>query len=364
MNNNKLEEIKKKINNLKVIGYKEEKLISESKFLSIIKGTYTLNNNQTIIRESIIKNIGTGNAVCIFSLTEDNKILLVIQPRTALPTENKINIELPAGYIDNNEDPIKASKRELREETGYTSNNLIYLDSYYPSQGASSEKIDLILALNCKKKRNQDLDPDEFIEYIEVDFDEFEYLLENNYILDANCRIAYYKALEYLENTRLTNIVNTLIEQNKTIALMESCTGGYLASSITNIENSSKVLKYSAITYSNESKIKMGVNPNIIDKYSVYSIECAKEMAYNISKYIDSNYGIGITGTLKKYDKNNNTKDNDIVYISIYNKDKDEYYDYKYKVTSKKRINNKRIIINKIIYNLEEILRTTTKLND
>ena len=73
---------------------------------------------------------------------------------------------------------------------------------------------------------------------------------------------------------------------------MESCTGGGVVNAITNIEGASEVLKFSAITYSNEFKIKMGVDSNIIDKYSVYSIETAMEMSKNISKFSNSNYGI------------------------------------------------------------------------
>ena len=69
----------------------------------------------------------------------------------------------------------------------------------------------------------------------------------------------------------------------------------------------------------------MGVNKDIIDKYSVYSMETAKEMSYNISKFANSNYGIGITGKLNRVDKNNLFGDDNVVFISIYNKDNNEY---------------------------------------
>lgn len=46
---------------------------------------------------------------------------------------------------------------------------------------------------------------------------------------------------------------------------MESCTGGGVANAITNIEGSSRVFMFGAVTYSNEYKIKMGVNRNIIE---------------------------------------------------------------------------------------------------
>lgn len=50
---------------------------------------------------------------------------------------------------------------------------------------------------------------------------------------------------------------------------MGSCTGGGIANAITNIEGASEILKFSAVTYSNEFKIKMGVDEKIIEKYTV-----------------------------------------------------------------------------------------------
>ena len=103
----------------------------------------------------------------------------------------------------------------------------------------------------------------------------------------------------------MKDLVKLLIEKNKTISTMESCTGGGVANAITNVEGASNVLKFSAVTYSNEFKIKMGVDKSIIDKYSVYSIETANEMSKNISKFTNSDYGIGITGKLNRVDENN-----------------------------------------------------------
>ena len=119
----------------------------------------------------------------------------------------------------------------------------------------------------------------------------------------------------------LEKLVKKLINNKKTISTMESCTGGALVSSITNVEGASEILKFSAITYSNQFKIKMGVSKDIIDKYSVYSIETAKEMSYNISKFTNSNYGVGITGKFGKIDKENLAGDDYTVFISIYDKD-------------------------------------------
>lgn len=95
-------------------------------------------------------------------------------------------------------------------------------------------------------------------------------------------------------------IVKYLNENNKTISFMESCTGGFLASEITNVSGASNVLKVSLVTYSNEYKMKFGVTKNTLDKYTVYSEETAKEMAKNVAEFAKSNYGIGVTGELRK----------------------------------------------------------------
>lgn len=146
----------------------------------------------------------------------------------------------------------------------------------------------------------------------------------------------------------MKQIVEKLRNLNKTISTMESCTGGLLASCITNIPNSGDIFKFGAVTYSNNYKIKMGVDSKIIDKYTVYSIETARSMAKNISEYTNTNYGIGITGKLNKYDKNNLCGDDSTVFISIYDVDNDKYSDTSIKVTGKTRLQSKKQVIKEV----------------
>lgn len=146
----------------------------------------------------------------------------------------------------------------------------------------------------------------------------------------------------------MEELVNKLIDNNKTISTMESATGGAVVSVITNVDGSSRVLKFSAITYSNEYKIKMGVKKETIDKYSVYSTQVAKEMSFNISKFSNSNYGVGITGKLNRVDENNLFGDDSTVFISIYDRDNDKYYNEIVKAIKTNRIDNKRLVIDKI----------------
>ncbi len=154
----------------------------------------------------------------------------------------------------------------------------------------------------------------------------------------------------------MRKIVEKLKDKKMTIATMESCTGGGVANAITNIEGASEVLKFSAVTYSNEYKIKMGVSPLVIDKYSVYSMETAKEMSKNISRFAESTLGVGITGKLNRVDKENKYGEDNQVFISIYHEKTDSYQTKMIEVKKQSRMENKKLVIDVVISMLEEIL--------
>ena len=155
----------------------------------------------------------------------------------------------------------------------------------------------------------------------------------------------------------MKELVELLIKKKKTVATMESCTGGGVSNAITNIEGASEILKFSAVTYSNEYKMKMGVSSEIIDKYSVYSKECSDEMSKNISLFAGSDFGVGITGKLNRVDINNPYGEDNVVFISVYDKEKDKFYNEKVEATLGSRLENKELVIEKIIAMLKDILK-------
>ena len=144
----------------------------------------------------------------------------------------------------------------------------------------------------------------------------------------------------------MKNTVLELIKHNITISTMESCTGGAIANAITNTEGASDIFEYSAITYSNQSKIKMGVSAEIIEKYSVYSKEVAREMAKSIANFSNSRLGVGVTGRLNRADKNNVGGDTSSVYVAIYDSVEDSYYEAKTTAKQASREDNKSDIVN------------------
>lgn len=83
------------------------------------------------------------------------------------------------------------------------------------------------------------------------------------------------------------------------------------------------------------------LSKKVIEKYSVYSKETAREMSEKIADFTGSNYSIGITGKLNRRDENNNYGKDNEVFICIYNRDICKYYDYSLIVMNDTRKENK-----------------------
>lgn len=154
----------------------------------------------------------------------------------------------------------------------------------------------------------------------------------------------------------MEKVVNLLKEKGLTISTMESCTGGAVANAITNVEGASSVLQFSAVTYSNDFKIKMGVSSEVIDKYSVYSIETAREMCKNISLFANSTYGVGITGKINRVDENNLFGEDNKIFVSVYDSINKVYHGKEIEAITGTRSENKNYIVGEIEKLLLEII--------
>lgn len=87
-----------------------------------------------------------------------------------------------------------------------------------------------------------------------------------------------------------------LTEHNQWLAVMESMTGGLLASTITDQPDSSKHFTGGVVAYSPDVKVQLGVPRETIERYGVVSEETARAMARAIREYFHADYGLGITG--------------------------------------------------------------------
>ena len=92
-------------------------------------------------------------------------------------------------------------------------------------------------------------------------------------------------------------IVRLLEKKRLKISFAESCTGGLLSSTITQISGSSKVFTIGLVTYSNQSKINtLKVPKNTIRKYGAVSYETCLSMVKNLNKISKTNISVSVTG--------------------------------------------------------------------
>lgn len=119
-------------------------------------------------REAIRDVVRHPGAVAIVALTDDGRICLVRQYRTAL---GRVTVEIPAGKLEPGEDPLTCAERELEEETGLTAKKMAYLTSIASSDGFCDEIIHLYMATGLEYTRSNP-DDDEFINVDLVDLTE------------------------------------------------------------------------------------------------------------------------------------------------------------------------------------------------
>ena len=92
-------------------------------------------------------------------------------------------------------------------------------------------------------------------------------------------------------------IVRLLTKKRLKISFAESCTGGLLSSTITQISGSSKVFTIGLVAYSNQSKINtLKVPKNTIRKYGAVSYETCLSMVKNLNKISKTNISVSVTG--------------------------------------------------------------------
>lgn len=150
----------------------------------------------------------------------------------------------------------------------------------------------------------------------------------------------------------LEKIITTFSSKNYTLTTMESCTGGSLAGTITNVSGSSDILHESYVTYCNEAKIKFGVSKEVIDTYSVYSLQTAISMANAAKNFSGSTIGIGITGQLGRIDPQNIGVENNKAWYCIKTNDIERSAEIILYNADISRKNKKDLIIKEIINDL------------
>ena len=166
----------------------DRKLVAKGSIIDYYKDTMQLPDGMT----SEWDLIDHKGAAAVVPVLDDGRIIMVQQFRNAL---DRNTLEIPAGGLKTRKEPtIEAAKRELREETGFSSDDLELLLSIKTTVAFCNEKIDIYVAHNLKPGE-QDLDDDEYVEYQAYEIDELIRRIYACEIQDSKtiCAILAYK---------------------------------------------------------------------------------------------------------------------------------------------------------------------------
>jgi ADP-ribose pyrophosphatase len=145
-------------------------------YRSIIRKTFRLPDG----KESIYDITNDGDVVCILAVTEQKTVILVKQFR---PGPEQILLELPGGFIDPGQSPLEAAQAELLQETGYNGDIQFVTTRHF--SGYSNRTYHSFVATNCKRVQEQELDPEEFLEVVELPLTEFREHLRHGKLTDT-----------------------------------------------------------------------------------------------------------------------------------------------------------------------------------
>jgi len=151
--------------------------VYNGKIINVQKNIVQLPSGGNTIREVVLHN----GAVAIIPVIDEDNILLVKQFR--YPTD-KILLELPAGTLNNRENPKSCAKRELEEETGFQAKKFIQILETFVAPGYSNEIMYTFVATDLYKTR-KNLDYDENIEVVKIKVKEVMKLILDGKITDA-----------------------------------------------------------------------------------------------------------------------------------------------------------------------------------
>lgn len=166
----------------------ESETLYEGKIVTLKRGRVRLEDGREAEREIVEHN----GAVVIAPRLGDS-VVLVRQYRVALGKEL---LELPAGKLEGEEEPVERGRLELEEETGYRAHHMIPAGHFYPSCGFLTEKLYLFIALDLEKTQ-QRLEWDEDIEVVEMPLSQAQQRLRTHAFEDAKTIIGLHALLAH-----------------------------------------------------------------------------------------------------------------------------------------------------------------------
>ncbi len=148
--------------------------------------------------------VETPGNVVVIPLLDDGRLVLVRQYRYL---NDKNGVEFPGGGMGKGESPAEAAKRELLEESGYTTENLIKIGAFEPSVGVIKDLSHVFLANELTLVQKPKSDPMESTEVLIRRIDEFENMIKQGEIWDGQVLAGWALVRDFLLKSNSENEV-------------------------------------------------------------------------------------------------------------------------------------------------------------
>lgn len=158
--------------------------------------SYDFVDLEVVYKDGVVRSkpmVRHRGAATILPLLQTNEGLRIVVIRNERVTIDSFLLELPAGGIDENEEPISAAARELIEETGYKAGSMRPLCQFYTTPGLTDELMHVFIASDLEFV-GQQLEPYESMTVELMRVDQLLEMLDSGQIMDGKTMVAIHTA--------------------------------------------------------------------------------------------------------------------------------------------------------------------------
>ena len=180
-----------------------EKKVYSNEYIQLYEDLLNINGIKKVYIRGKRKNYST-----VVPFLSDREVLVIKSYRHLV---DSIQFEIPSGYIEDGESPIDAAQREFNEETGYITNNIVFVGEYTLDYSMFEQKGYIYAAYDLIKKNKQNLGLMESIKIESLTIEELKNMLFSGQILNAASIVALYKSFDFHEKyiKEKENVINT-----------------------------------------------------------------------------------------------------------------------------------------------------------